>query len=511
MKDAKSLKLNTIANFSGVVYTTIIGIVVFPLYLQYVGAEAFGLIGFFIVLMSWMALLNMGMSPMLSRQVAQARGGEIGFVELRRLLRSLEIIAFFLALTVCLSIYTSSGWLASDWLNVTSLDLIQVESSIAIMGAMAGLSFFSSLYRSAIQGMENQVSLNIANVILMSLRFLGALLLLQFITQDILIFFIYQLFVSIIELITFSVMFYRSMPVTEKVAIRFFWGNTLKPVLPFAGGIAYSAGIWVLLTQLDRIILSNILPLSEYGYFSLVAIIATGILIISSPVSQAILPRLTYLLSQGKELDMLVLYKNSTQLMAVFMLPLSGMIALFSTELIFAWTGDKAAAEWGAPVLFWFAIGNGILSISAFQYYLQFAHGKLKMHVIYNTISAVIQIPTIVYVAYEYGALGIAFTWFAFRLVTFIIWTPIVHSKFAPGIHWSWLFKDVAPVFVSTVLGLLFVAFMDVKFERDSRLEIFVILAIIGLSILAINIFVSTFTRKMLLAIVHSRVRQIIG
>ncbi len=73
-QNTKSLKKNTIANFIGLGYTTIIGIVVLPFYLQYLGAEAFGLIGFFIALQAWLQLFDMGTSPMLSRQAAQVCG-----------------------------------------------------------------------------------------------------------------------------------------------------------------------------------------------------------------------------------------------------------------------------------------------------------------------------------------------------------------------------------------------------------------------------------------------------
>ena len=502
MEDAKSLKRNAIANFIGLAYTTLIGIVILPFYLQYLGAEAFGLVGFFVVLQAWMQLLDVGMSPMLSRHAAYVRGQNIGFLELKKLLRSLEIIVFVLSLVVALSIYGGSDWIAKHWFKVESLALKEVGICVTFMGAAIGLRFFSSLYRSGIQGMENQVELNIANTVLATFRFVGALLLLQFVTQDIVYFFSYQLLISVIELVVLSVMFYRLIPTTDKIAVEFFW-DTLKPMVPFAGGIAYTAGIWVLLTQLDKLILSTVLKLSEYGYFALVAVVATGILRISGPISQAILPRMTYLLSQDKKKDMLALYRQATQLMAVIMLPLTGMVAVFSTELLFAWTGDRKAAEWAGPILFWFALGNGILAISAFQYYLQFAHGKLRMHVIYNSISASIQVPVIIYVAFEYGAMGVAVVWFVLRLISFFIWTPIVHNKFAPGIHWPWLFKDVAPIFISTSAVLLFVAGIGIDFDGMSRLDIFLVLISIGLMVLMLNMLVSSASRGLIGVVIH--------
>lgn len=498
MENSKSLKWNATANFVGLGYTTITGIVVFPLYLQFLGAEPFGLVGFFMVLQAWMQLLDMGMSPLLSRQAARARGKNITYLEFRKLTRSLELFFLILSLVVFLSIASSSSWIANNWLKVSLLDLTDVVTCIVLMGAMIGLRFFSSLYRSGIRGMENQVWLNAANIVLVTLMFGGALLLLQFVSQDIVIFFAYQLLVGVVELVVLAAMFYYFMPSTDKVGIGFFW-NTLKPILPFVGGVAYTAAIWVLLTQLDKMVFSNILPLSEYGYFALVAVVAAGIAQISTPISQTILPRMTYLISQGKEQDMLALYRKSTQLMAVIMLPLTGMVALFSTELLFAWTGDRMAAEWAGPILFWFALGNGILAISAFQYYLQFAHGKLRMHVIYNSITASIQIPVIIYVAFEYGALGVALTWFVLRLISFIVWTPIVHNKFAPGIHWSWLLKDIAPVLFSTVASLFFVGSLDVGLATMDRVEIFIVLISIGLVVLMVNLLVSFTFRRIFL------------
>lgn len=64
------LKKNIIANYFGQFYIIIIGIVMVPFYLKYLGAEAYGLVGFFALMQSWMMLLDMGISPTLGREVA---------------------------------------------------------------------------------------------------------------------------------------------------------------------------------------------------------------------------------------------------------------------------------------------------------------------------------------------------------------------------------------------------------------------------------------------------------
>ena len=56
---------------------------------------------------------------------------------------------------------------------------------IVLMGAIIGFRFFASLYRSGIQGLEHQVWLNIANIVLVTFKFVGALLLLHFVTPPV--------------------------------------------------------------------------------------------------------------------------------------------------------------------------------------------------------------------------------------------------------------------------------------------------------------------------------------
>ncbi len=75
MRTARSLSMvrNTLLNYAGQAYAIVIGILIQPFYLGHLGAEAYGLIGFFAVLQTWLLLLDVGLSPALVRQVAHGR------------------------------------------------------------------------------------------------------------------------------------------------------------------------------------------------------------------------------------------------------------------------------------------------------------------------------------------------------------------------------------------------------------------------------------------------------
>ena len=502
------LKNNIIANYLGKFYTITIGIVVFPLYLNYLGAEAYGLVGFFTMLMSWMMLLDMGMAPTLSREVAKLRGIDTASEKqkFKYLLHSMEFIFILIGFLVFSFVLAFNDWITMNWLKIDKLEVSTVSFSITLIGFMMGLRFLSTLYKSGIIGAESQVWLNVTNMGIATVRFVGVLFIFKFISVDVKYFFAYQVFISILEFLLLFVKFYKLVDI-GKFKLYFSY-KAIRPIVPFALGITYSSIIWIFMTQLDKFLLSSILSLENYGYFAIVVIIANAIRQLSNPISKAILPRMTKLHVQNKDKEMIRLYKKSTQLMAVFIFSVSGIIAVYSYELLYSLTGNQEASTWAKDILFWYAIGNGIIAISLFQYYIQFAYGELKMHVQYNTVLAIISIPLTIWVAYNYGAVGVSFVWFLLNMISFLIWTPIVHSKFVPGLHKDWMLKDVLPIFISSVLFFTILNYIDIDFEL-SRFLIFIKLFSIGVSLLLINILTSSEGRKIVLNFIKHKKGEI--
>jgi len=400
-------------------------------------------------------------------------------------------------------VYFASVWLANDWINTEQLSVDVIAFCISLMGIMIGLRWFAGLYRSGINGLEDQVWLNIANIILMSFKFVGALILLLFISTDIRHFFEYQLVIGLIELVVLMRRFYLKLPASiTPVPLISFHFDTVKAVAPFALGIAYTAGIWTFVSQVDKLVLSGVLTLAEYGYFSLVILISGVISGLTGPISKAVLPLMTYLLSSGQEAGMLSLYRGATQMVTWIAMSVSIMVAFFSELLMYAWTGNKEVAEWSKNILFWFALGNGVLTVIAFQYYLQIAHGKLKLHVQGSTIAAVIDVPIVIYATLNYGALGAGIAWFVLRVVWGLVWTPIVHHRFALGLHWKWLFNDVLVIVLAVTLAALMMQYLYPTDAELSRPLIFLVLILMGLMVMVISGLSSSFIRNNLQRII---------
>lgn len=448
-----SLKINIIANYISQIYVTLIGIIMLPLYIKYMGAEAYGLVGFFAMLQAWFNLLDMGLTPTMARETARFRGGALEPFMYRQFVRALEGIFLIAALIGGTVLFTGSGYIATSWLKASVLGADELQNALQLMAIIVAMRWMCGLYRGAISGSEKLVWLSAYNSLIASMRFIGVLPVLLFISSKPIAFFSYQLGVAVLELLGLALYSYQLFPLVKKEEhISWSW-TPLKPVLKFSLTIAFTSSVWVLVTQTDKLVLSKILPLAEYGYFTLAVLVASGVMMVGGPVSAAIMPRMARLEAEGDQQQLIRIYRKSTQLVAVIAGSVSVTLLFYAEPLLWAWTGDRLLAGQAAPILMLYAIGNGILAVSAFPYYLQYAKGNLRLHLIGNAIFVVLLIPSIIWAANQYGGIGAGYVWFGMNLLVYIIWLPFVHQKFVPGLNGQWYSKDTFVIFLSALIA----------------------------------------------------------
>jgi O-antigen/teichoic acid export membrane protein len=441
-----SLRRNVVANYIGHLYGTLIAILMVPLYVRFMGMEAYGLVGFFTMLQMWFQLLDMGLTPTMTREAARFQGGAVDAVSLRRLLRALECIFVVIVIPSAAALMVAADTIASGWLKVQQLSHSEVRNAILLMAVIIALRCICALYRGAINGFEQLVWLSGFNMVIATIRFVLVIPFFIFVGASPTQFCAFQLAVAILETAILVRQTYRILPRPGSPA-RLPWKRAdLSGVLKFSLSIAFTSSIWVLVTQTDKLLLSKLLSLTEYAYFTLAVLVASGVLIITGPISVALVPRLIKLSAQGDQVGMIGLYCNATQLVGVIAIPASLMLAFFSEQILWAWTGDAIIAANAAPVLTLYALGNGILALGAFPYYLQFANGDLKLHVVGNAVFLVILILTLIWATSQHGVVGAGYAWLGTNAVFFALYVPTVHARFVKGLHLQWLVRDVGAI-----------------------------------------------------------------
>ncbi|HGY2267682.1 lipopolysaccharide biosynthesis protein [Morganella morganii] len=452
------LKANIISNYLSQIYIAGIGILLLPLYVHYMGAESYGLVGFFSLLQSWFNILDLGLTPTISRETARYKSGATSEIDYKKFLNLLSYLFISVALIGGGILFSLSNDIALYWLKPTELTIPEVVFSVQVMSISVALRWLSGLYRGIITGHEKLVILSSINAVIATFRFVivfGVMWVYGFTPK---VFFQYQLIIVFIELI---VLIFYSNTLTPKdiksgrITLKYI--KSVSPLLKFSLTIAFTSSIWILVTQTDKFVLSGILSLKDYGYFTIAVLVANGIMIINTPISTAIMPRLANLYAKNKVSEAIEIYKLATRLVCILVGSFAITIIFFPDLVIYAWSGDIQLTLKASPILRLYIIGNIMLVISAFPYYIQYAQGNLKYHLIGNIGMAILFIPLVIFASLHFGGIGSGYVWIFVNIIFLFLWVPYVHRKVSPGVHRDWFLNDILsiislPIIISITL-----------------------------------------------------------
>lgn len=466
--------MNVLANSVGQLYNVLIGILMLPVFYQpdVLGAAGVGLIGFYTMLMVWFNLLDLGLTPTINRETTRFLGGYTDCSHYLSLLSPL--LLFFAALTL-----VATGLLlwqlpvqAAAWRLDTALNPAEFSLVLQLIGCTLGLRLFGAILRGLLNGAEVLVWLNAMNTLVVTIRFVLVLPVMAWLGYSLLVFFAVQLLAALLELLLLCHKSWRVLQ-PHLTPWQFSW-QPLQQSLGFSLTATLLGVLGVALSQTDKLLLYATLPLTASGELALAVSLSSGVLLLGTMVAGALLPRLTALYQQPAGATSPVapvafvdLYLKSAQGVAVLVLPACLVIASGGHNLLLAWTGSSAHSAALPELLRWYALGSGLMVMNAFAYYVQFAAGELRYHLISQSTSLLLWLVFLLVWLPELGAVGAAQGFLLLQLAQLLIYVPLVHRRYLPGWHWRWL--GHALVLIAAPVLLLNLLLQQLLPPADSR------------------------------------------
>ncbi|MEX2110701.1 MAG: oligosaccharide flippase family protein [Gemmatimonadaceae bacterium] len=497
-----SLKKNVVTNYLGQAWSAIMGLAFIPLYISYLGMEAYGLIGLFALTQVWLTLLDMGMTPTLNREMARFTAGAHSPQSIRDLLRSVEIVCFTLAGLIALGLWGASGYLATHWLKPERLSTEVVTLAIAIMALIVALRFCEGIYRSSLFGLQRQVWYNGANSLLATVRHGGAVAVLAWVSPTIEAFFIWQAAISLLTVLVLAMRVHEALPATASRGR--FSRRALAGIWGFASGMMAITVLGLLLTQADKVLLSRLLPLELFGYYTLAATVAGALYMLIVPITQAVYPQMVEMSVRDDRADLAAVYHQGAQLVTVLTAPAAMILGFFAGGVVFMWSGDARLADNTAPILSALVLGNFLHGLMHLPYQLQLAQGWTSLTIKTNIIAVIAFIPAILITVPRYGAVGAAWIWLALNACYVLIVIQLMHRKLMPAEKFRWYFGDVA-LPAGAALAVVLLAQQVQPTGYQSRVHWLAFLAMAGFLALVASTAAASLTRNRLLRMVRSR------
>lgn len=451
---------------------------VVPLYLKYLGVEAYGLIGFFATTQAVLTILDMGMAPTVNREVARySASGERS--EAGKLLHTLAVVYWGMAVMIAVLILALAPWIADHWLQSKNLSPQTISHAVMLMGLVVACRWPIGLYQGALIGAQRLTVSSSINMVMTTIGSLGAVIILAFVSPTIEAFFIWQACVGLVYAIT---MRWGTWRIIGRIKENRFDVERLKSIWRFSAGMSGIALSATVFTQLDKLILSKTLGLEEFGHYMLATVIAGGLYLLIMPMFNAIYPRLSALVATGETEKLCEIYRWGTCLLAAVIFPIAMVLAAFSEDLLYLWTGNHDIALRVAPVVSILAIGSALHGVMFFPYALQLAYGVTRLPLTINAILMVILFPLTIFLSIKYGALGGAIAWLVLHVLYVLLGTWLTHRRLLKGVGMKWLLQDVLmPLGISIMVGMIGVyAIHDLGFPSKIKLIYAAALALVA-------------------------------
>jgi O-antigen/teichoic acid export membrane protein len=442
-----TLRYNIIANFSGRFIAAVASIAFVPFYIRFLGIESYGLIGIYLSLAGLLSLLDMGLSALLSRELARLAVSPDTDQESRDLVRTMEYLYSAVGLLAGISVALLAPLVARHWIHPQAIPPETVERAIVIMGMVIAFQWPASLYSGGLIGLQRQVPLNVIRSVMAVLQAGGAVLILWLVSPTITSYFLWQALTGAVQTVLLAWAMWARMP--RGGARPVFRSELLIRRWHFAAGITGISLTVTILTQADKIILSRILSLEVFGYYTLAYNISGAISQFTNPLFSALFPKFSELAAGSARTALSDLYHKGCQLVSVLIVPATLILVFFPREILMLWIGDAPTVDNTHRILSLFMIGTALNATMTIPFALQLACGWTKLSFYKNLIAVAVLIPLLFWLATTYGAIGAAIVWIVLNLGYFLLEIPIMHSRFLKGEMWRWYIRDVGePVLI---------------------------------------------------------------
>lgn len=439
---------NIIANYVGKIWGIISVFVFVPYYIKLLGIESYAVINFYTVVLTIMYFADGGLSATLNREIARTTDKKY----IGNMLFTIEKVYLAICFSIIIIIFLCSGFIAANWLNSDTIVPEDLSIYISLMGVSVAFQLFTSLQSSGLLGLEEQVLSN--GIQVSSSMFRSALVLIPlYFYPTLLTFFIWQVSMNIIF---FFITRYNLWKFIKTNMSYKFDKQVLKTVGQFAGGMMLMAIISSINTQIDKLVISKILSLKDFGYYSLAGILSQVPVLIITPIAVAILPRMVKYTTNTEKDKLIKLFHINTFVLSALATSGAMVLFLFTKDFVFIWTHDSLIANKIEDLTKVLLIGGVFLSFQYMPYHLAIANGHTKTNVRLGVVAIICVVPSLIFCVKQFGLIGATYTWLIMNIFAYFYLGYYIISRFLSNEFRRWLINGtLIPLIISASIGVL--------------------------------------------------------
>lgn len=431
------LRTNILANLAGSGWIALLTLVATPIQVHLLGVEAYGLVGLITVLQIMFGTLDLGLSACMTQTIASDRS--LGRSGSAALTNSVGSIYALMAVLIGALLWMTAGWIAMRWLKPQTLDQATVLAAIRAIGVYVAFRWPIAFYIGVLNGIQRMDVLNLVKAGAATVR-IGVGIAVIIAWPSIVLFLAWFAASGLLELLAFGIATHRLVP-ELKPTLRISW-PAIRSVWRFSATMAAIALLSMLLSQLDRILVSKLLSLQAFGYYSLAYTAGIAISLLQVSINNAALPAFAEAASHGTG-ELRMRYAKVSELTSFAVALPCFLLVFFGTDILRVWVNEDAAQGAGLPLAL-LSLGFFINAAMSNAYLSAVATRNAAIPAVVNAVGAVLYAPALYALTRGFGTVGAAAGWALLNLYYSLTLLPAIHRRVLDEPLFPWLWHGLA-------------------------------------------------------------------
>ena len=432
---------NLLSGYLSRFYRLVISLLVVPIYLEYLGAEAYGVVAFHAVVLLMFELLDFGMRASLTREVARSLVGTVYRKSIEDLIGSFETVTLSVGIALVVVVFCLSGLIAEHWLTTDSIPDPVISNSLVLMMAVTVVMALQLLHVGALSGAGRLTKVNLYQSLTLTVQCCGATFFLMYMGWGLEGFFGWMLFVQ-----TCGTALFRSA--TQKVLcirlmyFRFRW-EAIESVREFSVGSMVLAILGGLYSQADKVVFSLVLPLSVFGYYMIAQKLASVLQMIVDPVWRSFYPLLISAYAERDSRRFARHFHNAAHLAFIPLVSILGVVWMHSQQIVSIWLGDTAGVALIGSIAVATSTGHFLNALLRVPHACQLAAGWTSLGIWLSIGSLLVYVPTLYWIAESLGISVAVWLWGVLNLCLVVATLVYMFKKILLGERLRWVVYDI--------------------------------------------------------------------
>jgi O-antigen/teichoic acid export membrane protein len=417
---------NVAWNLIGYGAPLLVALLALPILVQHLGAERFGILTLAWTIISQFGFLDLGLSPALTRLVAQrlAEGRE---ADVPALVGTALAVVLVLGALAGLALAAATPWLTGQALRVPAGLQAETRSAFYLLALCVPIILATAALRGVLDGRHAFALANAVKVPMGAFTFLGPLLVLPFTTN---LAAVLAVLVAgrVVACAAYAALCLRLVPgLRGGLVVR---RDVLKPLLSFGGWVTVTYALGTSMVYLERFLIGALVSLAAVAYYAVPYEVISRMQVLPVAISGVLLPTLTGALLHEPERVARVLWR-AQQCLLFALFPASLVVVALAHDALAVWLGVAFARESAAP-LQWLAVGVLVWGLGELAFAAIQAAGRPDLSARLHLVELPLYCVALWWLLGAYGVVGAAVAWVA-RVVVDVAGLFVLAGWLVPG------------------------------------------------------------------------------